>query len=76
VAAYIDDVDVEQRVIRSIGAATSEATPMRFDVITLFPELFAAPLSHGVTRRAFESGKSTSGSGPARLRRRSAPACR
>ncbi len=28
---------------------------MRFDVITLFPELFAAPLVHGVTRRAFES---------------------
>ena len=27
---------------------------MRFDVITLFPELFAAPLVHGVTRRAFE----------------------
>lgn len=26
---------------------------MRFDVITLFPELFAAPLEHGVTRRAF-----------------------
>lgn len=30
---------------------------MRFDVITLFPELFAAPLSLGVTRRAFEDGK-------------------
>ncbi len=28
---------------------------MRFDVITLFPELFVAPLVHGVTRRAFES---------------------
>jgi tRNA (guanine37-N1)-methyltransferase len=28
---------------------------MRFDVITLFPELFAAHLVHGVTRRAFES---------------------
>ena len=27
---------------------------MRFDVITLFPELFDAPLVHGVTRRAFE----------------------
>ncbi|MDQ6627148.1 MAG: tRNA (guanosine(37)-N1)-methyltransferase TrmD [Pseudomonadota bacterium] len=26
---------------------------MRFDVITLFPELFEAPLMHGVTRRAF-----------------------
>lgn len=30
---------------------------MRFDVITLFPELFAAPLTQGVTRRAFEAGK-------------------
>ena len=30
---------------------------MRFDVITLFPELFAPHLVHGVTRRAFESGQ-------------------
>lgn len=29
---------------------------MRFDVITLFPELFAPFLTHGVTRRAYESG--------------------
>ena len=29
---------------------------MRFDVITLFPELFAPMLASGVTRRAFESG--------------------
>lgn len=28
---------------------------MRFDVITLFPELFAPFLRHGITRRAFES---------------------
>jgi tRNA (guanine37-N1)-methyltransferase len=28
---------------------------MRFDVITLFPELFAPHLTQGVTRRAFES---------------------
>jgi tRNA (guanine37-N1)-methyltransferase len=28
---------------------------MRFDVITLFPELFAAHLTTGVTRRAFET---------------------
>jgi len=27
---------------------------MRFDVITLFPELFELHLVHGVTRRAFE----------------------
>ena len=29
---------------------------MRFDVITLFPELFTPFLSSGVTRRAYESG--------------------
>jgi tRNA (guanine37-N1)-methyltransferase len=28
---------------------------MRFDVITLFPELFAPHFSHGITRRAFDS---------------------
>ncbi len=27
---------------------------MRFDVVTLFPELFAPHLAHGVTRRAFQ----------------------
>ncbi|VTU35252.1 tRNA (guanine-N(1)-)-methyltransferase [Variovorax sp. PBL-H6] len=30
---------------------------MRFDVITLFPELFAPFLATGVTRRAFETGQ-------------------
>ena len=30
---------------------------MRFDVITLFPELFAPHLTQGITRRAFESGQ-------------------
>lgn len=30
---------------------------MRFDIITLFPELFAPHLSAGVTRRAFETGR-------------------
>ncbi len=29
---------------------------MRFDVITLFPELFAPFLTHGINRRAFEGG--------------------
>ena len=29
---------------------------MRFDIVTLFPELFAAHLKHGITRRAFDSG--------------------
>ena len=30
---------------------------MRFDAITLFPELFAPHMTQGVTRRAFESGQ-------------------
>ena len=30
---------------------------MRFDVVTLFPDLFAPHLTLGVTRRAFESGQ-------------------
>ena len=29
---------------------------MRFDVVTIFPELFAPHLSQGITRRAFETG--------------------
>ena len=30
---------------------------MRFDVITLFPDLFTIPLTQGVTRRAFDDGR-------------------
>lgn len=30
---------------------------MRFDVVTLFPDLFAPHLAQGITRRAFESGQ-------------------
>jgi len=30
---------------------------MRFDVVTLFPELFAPHLSQGITRRAFETAR-------------------
>ncbi len=30
---------------------------MRFDIVTLFPELFAPHLASGITRRAFESGQ-------------------
>jgi tRNA (guanine37-N1)-methyltransferase len=30
---------------------------MRFDIVTIFPELFAPHLSHGITRRAFESAQ-------------------
>lgn len=30
---------------------------MRFDIVTLFPELFAPHFEHGITRRAFDSGQ-------------------
>jgi tRNA (guanine37-N1)-methyltransferase len=30
---------------------------MRFDVVTIFPELFAPHLTQGITRRAYESGQ-------------------
>lgn len=30
---------------------------MRIDIITLFPELFASSMAHGINRRAFESGQ-------------------
>ena len=29
---------------------------MRFDIITLFPDMFAPLLQQGITRRAYESG--------------------
>ena len=29
---------------------------MRFDVITIFPEMFEAVTRHGITRRALEEG--------------------
>src|SRR5476649_1759920 len=47
----------------STGASTTDASlstrpsPMRFDVITLFPDLFAPFLTQGITRRAYESGQ-------------------
>ena len=39
------------------GWTTDPATALRFDVITLFPDLFGPHLTQGVTRRAFESGQ-------------------
>ncbi len=36
---------------------TSTQPSLRFDVVTLFPELFAPHMAHGVTRRAFETGQ-------------------
>jgi tRNA (guanine37-N1)-methyltransferase len=30
--------------------------PMRFDIITIFPEFFGGPLEHGIVRRAREAG--------------------
>src|SRR5450830_878131 len=44
----------------SIGSLITEPSrqqPMRFDVITLFPELFEPFLAAGVTRRAYASGQ-------------------
>ena len=42
----------------SIGGWTTDpASSLRFDVITLFPDLFGPHLTQGVTRRAFESGQ-------------------
>lgn len=38
------------------GERSRLRNPMRFDVITLFPEMFAAITGHGVTRRAYEQG--------------------
>ena len=60
VSAFVDKVDLAGAAAsRSTGARllTPAAAPMRFDVITLFPELFAPFLASGVTRRAFESGQ-------------------
>jgi tRNA (guanine37-N1)-methyltransferase len=40
-----------------IGNPTTDGHIMRFDVVTLFPELFPPFLTTGITRRAFESGQ-------------------
>src|SRR5690606_11682832 len=42
---------------RALARAVAQSTAMRFDVITLFPELFEPFLAHGITRRAFASGQ-------------------
>ena len=39
------------------GSLIIECQGMRFDVVTLFPELFAPLLTSGITRRAYESGQ-------------------
>lgn len=39
------------------GNPTTERRIMQFDVVTLFPDLFAPFLTTGITRRAFESGQ-------------------
>lgn len=41
----------------STGKPTIDPAPVRFDVVTLFPELFAPHLTHGVTRRAFAADR-------------------
>src|SRR5512134_2288875 len=41
----------------STGSGTGrDGCGMRFDVITLFPAMFAAITEHGITRRAYEQG--------------------
>src|SRR5882724_6909779 len=34
----------------------ANSLPMRFDLITIFPEFFAGPLEHGIVRKAREAG--------------------
>jgi tRNA (guanine37-N1)-methyltransferase len=38
------------------GAASLDLHCMRFDLITIFPEFFVGPLTHGIVRRAQEAG--------------------
>ena len=38
------------------GDGQDRGPRMRFDVITLFPAMFAAVTEHGITRRAYEQG--------------------
>lgn len=40
-----------------IGKLTFDCWRMRFDIVTLFPELFGPLLTSGITRRAYESGQ-------------------
>lgn len=40
-----------------IGKLIFERRRMRFDIVTLFPELFSPLLTSGITRRAYESGQ-------------------
>lgn len=42
--------------IRSSNTPPAKLEPMRFDLITIFPEFFAGPLEHGIIRRAREAG--------------------
>lgn len=42
---------------RMKGWVGFESVMMQFDVVTLFPEMFAALTQHGITRRAFEQRK-------------------
>lgn len=40
-----------------IGKRISKFWQMRFDIVTLFPQMFPPFLTNGITRRAFESGQ-------------------
>src|SRR5215467_2875778 len=43
-------------VENSVGQSWRYDLLMHFDLITIFPEFFDGPLSHGIIRRAFEAG--------------------
>jgi tRNA (guanine37-N1)-methyltransferase len=47
---------LSQDAERAPGAAPAPVS-RRFDVVTLFPELFGPHFTHGITRRAFERGQ-------------------
>jgi len=56
VSAYVDDVGLADAPHpRGLATGLLRRLAMRFDIITLFPELFAPLLTAGITRRAFES---------------------
>jgi tRNA G37 N-methylase TrmD len=72
VGAYVDDVDLPSAHRRRLGPRLLSAA-VRFDVITLFPELFAPHLTQGVTRRRSSRAGRRAAVAAARLRRGQLP---
>jgi tRNA (guanine37-N1)-methyltransferase len=48
--------DLPQSAGSHFDATLDKIKPMRFDIVTIFPEFFGGPLGHGIVRRARESG--------------------